>query len=172
MALYRSPLNAASNITHSPLKILHEWQRPPMRIVQYPVQWKISFCRWQRKLRKVGMIPYRTVQDITCKSATSRNCHWCGGTGSEWSALQSSVRISWTAITRSSLAWENNGIPQTGLTLAYTINPYGPSTGHVSRYFLNLFLPTFKQRYFFFFFSIKNKILSKCAFASAAQYWL
>ena len=34
-------------------------------------------------------------------------------------------------ITRSSLASENNGIPQTGLTLAYKINPFGPSDGRV-----------------------------------------
>ena len=30
-----------------------------------------------------------------------------------------------------SLAWGNNDIPQTGLTLANTINPFGLSAGHV-----------------------------------------
>ena len=32
-------------------------------------------------------------------------------------------------ITRSGLASENNGIAQTGVTLFYTINPFGPSGG-------------------------------------------
>ena len=34
---------------------------------------------------------------------------------------------------RSSLASENNGVAQTGVTLFYTINPFGPSAGRVSR---------------------------------------
>ena len=34
-------------------------------------------------------------------------------------------------ITRSSLASENNGIPQTGLTLVNMINPFSPSAGRV-----------------------------------------
>ena len=43
------------------------------------------------------------------------------------------VRISWTGNARSSLASENNGVAQTGVTLFYTINPFGPSAGRVSR---------------------------------------
>ena len=31
----------------------------------------------------------------------------------------------------SNLAWGHNGIAQTGVTLAYTINPFGPSAGRV-----------------------------------------
>ena len=31
----------------------------------------------------------------------------------------------------SSVAWVNNGIPQTGVTFTYTINPFGPSAVRV-----------------------------------------
>ena len=91
--------------------------------------------RFQRKFCesriKVGTIPYRTVRMISRAGAQrtgSLNCNW------DRSARQSSVRVSWTVNTRSSLAWENNGVSQTGVTLFYTINPFGPSAGRVSRY--------------------------------------
>ena len=53
--------------------------------------------------------------------------------GRSTSALQSTCSVR-TMITRSSLAWENNGISQTGVTLFYAINPVRPSAGRVSRY--------------------------------------
>ena len=89
--------------------------------------------RFQRKFceswLEVGTIPYRTVGMISRAEAqrTAWSCVW------DRSALQSSVRVSWNVITRNGLAWENNGISQTGVILFYTINPSGPSAERVSR---------------------------------------
>ena len=72
------------------------------------VRYRTVLCAW-----------YHVQERNVLVHTGSWNCNW------DRSALQSSVRVSWTVNTRSSLAWENNGVSQTGVTLFYTINPFG-----------------------------------------------
>ena len=90
-----------------------------------------KFCKSRRK---VGTIPYCTVRMIS-RAGAQRTRLIDHGTATGAGAHSKVVwEYNWTVITRSSLAWENNGITQTGVTLSYTINPFGPTAGRVSRW--------------------------------------
>ena len=100
-------------------KVSHQARYSAARVVTKSAGWAAP-PQGGAKIRQLGMVCHRVRS-----AAVARKCI----------ALLSGVRISWTVITRSSVAWENNGIPvpQTGLSLVHTINPFGPSPGRVSR---------------------------------------
>ena len=51
------------------------------------------------------------------------------GTANGTGVLHTSVRVSWTVITRSGLPSETNGVSETGVTFFYTINSFCPCAG-------------------------------------------
>ena len=91
----------------------------------YSGRFQRKFCesRW-----KVGTIPYHTARMISRAGAQptgSWNCDW--DRRAVWG-----YRELWLQEV-SSFAFENNRAVQTGVTLFYMINPFGPSAGRLSR---------------------------------------
>ena len=64
-----------------------------------------------------------------CKHAMSWNCDW--GRSAARGSHELCISLQSYYYKNCSLAWGNNGVPQTGVTRAYTINPFSPSAGHV-----------------------------------------
>ena len=121
-----------SPIPPLPIKILHEWPQSSMHIVQYSAVPCILEDIQCKILRISTQNRYNTVQyclhDLMCKCAMSLNCDW--GRSAIWPYHQLHISLQ----SSSSLAGGKNTIPQTGVTLAYTINPFGSSAGHVFIY--------------------------------------
>ena len=146
MALGMPPisLNTASNITHSAITSEDSSQVRTTFSAHYTAHcaardFNVRFCESRCK---VGKIPYRTVRMI------SRERVSCPGTaigrvisGPQWVQCKDYVHVEIyrtgiceVEITRTSfLLEEEMAFSQTGGTLAFMINTFGPSAGCVSR---------------------------------------
>ena len=131
MSLKRSQVshNAALNITHSAITS-QDSSRVATTFNAHCTS-TLHSGRSKRKMCtsrcKVGTIPYRTVR------MTSRARVQCPGTAT---GTEHSVGISRIVYLSAKLKLQGqqsclgeSGIPQTGVTLSYTINPFGPSAG-------------------------------------------
>ena len=126
LALERPPVshNAASSITH--FAIADQLSSRVATAVNAHCtvdDFNVKFCESRCK---VCTIPYR-IHDITCTNTMSWNCDCSAVFGYR----ELYISLQRQDYKNSILAWGNNGIPQTVVTFAYTINPFGLSAGCV-----------------------------------------
>ena len=139
---YAITLRQTSPIPPLLIKILHEWRQASMHIVLYSVHCTLYSGRFKRRiLRLTTQSQYNTVPGacahMMCKHATFWNCDWGRGRSAVWRYREPCISLRSQGYKNCSLAWGNSGISQTGVTLPYTINPFGPITGPVFHYIVN-----------------------------------